>query len=99
MEVSKDFRYGEEGCFRWTYCEQLVGGQAGMKEGYSAAGTRSQSGRLQRSIDAIGAYFLCPFSSVVERATRNGEVGCSIQPMGTRHDLGFDFLNPPHVNR
>lgn len=23
-----------------------------------------------------------PFSSVVERATRNGEVGCSIQPMG-----------------
>ena len=23
-----------------------------------------------------------PYSSVVERATRNGEVGCSIQPMG-----------------
>ena len=25
----------------------------------------------------------CPFSSVVERATRNGEVGCSIQPVGS----------------
>jgi hypothetical protein len=27
--------------------------------------------------------FRSPFSSVVERATRNGEVGCSIQPVGT----------------
>jgi hypothetical protein len=24
----------------------------------------------------------CPFSSVVERVTRNDEVGCSIQPVG-----------------
>ena len=30
----------------------------------------------------------CPYSSVVERATRNGEVGCSIQPGGILlHDV------------
>lgn len=28
---------------------------------------------------------------MVERATRNGEVGCSIQPMGTVEDLGEYF--------
>ena len=33
--------------------------------------------RLSRLTRMLG-----PFSSVVERATRNGEVGCSIQPMG-----------------
>ena len=31
---------------------------------------------------SMKATNLSPYSSVVERATRNGEVGCSIQPMG-----------------
>ena len=45
--------------------------------------------RLSRRTRVLG-----PFSSVVERATRNGEVGCSIQPMGSdgvRHHFAFDF--------
>ena len=40
------------------------------------------SGLMENS-KGFSTTAICPFSSVVERATRNGEVGCSIQPVGS----------------
>ena len=37
--------------------------------------------QMRSALNPYPLYY-SPFSSVVERATRNGEVGCSIQPMG-----------------
>ena len=72
-----------------------VGGGCGKSAGERGR-IRRLVARFSRRVLSEDDVFICvsaygvfiqpltqrPFSSVVERATRNGEVGCSIQPMG-----------------